>query len=75
MMKFFKLDKSNGVRIYEVAKQLNIPSKEVIEYLDFVGVPVKSASSRIGFIEAEVVTARLNELKNDFAPIYAKAPF
>lgn len=74
-MKFIKFDKSNGIRVYEVAKKLNMPSKEVIEYLDFVGVPVKSASSRIGFIEAEVVTARLNELKNDFVPVYAKAPF
>ena len=74
-MKFIKFDKSNGIRVYEVAKKLNMPSKEVIEYLDFVGVPVKSASSRIGFIEAEVVTARLNELKNDFLPVYAKAPF
>jgi hypothetical protein len=72
-MKFIKL--KDGIRIYEVAKMLEMPSKQVIEYLDFVGVPVKSASSRINFFEAEVVMARLNELKNDFAPIYAKAPF
>lgn len=74
-MKFIKLNKKDGIRVYEVAKSLAMPSKEVIEYLDFVGVPVKSASSRISFIEAEVVTARLNELKNDFVPVYAKAPF
>lgn len=74
-MKFVKLNKKEGVRVYEVAKSLDLPSKEVLDYLDFVGVPVKSASSRIGFVEAEVVTARLNEIKNDFAPIYAKAPF
>lgn len=74
-MKFIKLNKNDGLRVYEVAKTIGIPSKEVIEYLDFVGVPVKSASSRIGFIEAEVITARLNELKNDFVPVYAKAPF
>lgn len=75
MMKFLKLSKGEGVRVYEVAKSLDLPSKEVIEYLDFVGVPVKSASSRISFIEAEVITARLTELKNDFVPVYAKAPF
>ena len=74
-MKFIKLNKKDGVRVYEVAKSLGMASKEVIEYLDFVGVPVKSASSRIGFVEAEVVTARLNEIRNDFAPVYAKAPF
>lgn len=75
MMKFFKLSKGDGVRVYDVAKSLGLPSRNVIEYLDFVGVPVKSASSRISFIEAEVVSARLNDLKNDFAPVYAKAPF
>ena len=74
-MKFLKFEKKDGIRVYEVAKSLGVPSKEVIEYLDFVGVPVKSASSRIGKIEAEVVTARLSVLSNDFAPIYAKAPF
>ena len=74
-MKFIKLSKKEGLRVYEVAKSLDMPSKQVLEYLDFVGVPVKSASSRIGFVEAEVVTARLNEIRNDFAPVYAKAPF
>lgn len=74
-MKFLKLSKSEGISVYSIAKSIGINSKEVIEYLDFVGVPVKSASTKINFIEAEVVTARLNELKNDFTPIYAKAPF
>ena len=74
-MKFIKLDKKDGVRVYEVAKSLGIPSKEVMEYLDFVGVPVKSAATRIGTIEAEVVTARLTVLSKEFAPVYAKAPF
>ena len=74
-MKFIKLNKKDGVRVYEVAKALNMPSKEVLEYLDFVGVPVKSAASRINILEAEVVSARLSKIKNDFAPVYAKAPF
>lgn len=74
-MKFIKLNKKEGVRVYEVAKSLGIPSKEVMEYLDFVGVPVKSAATRIGTIEAEVVTARLSVLSKEFAPVYAKAPF
>ena len=74
-MLFHKLNKKDGIRVYEVAKLISMPSKEVLEYLDFVGVPVKSASSRISFIEAEVVSARLNALRNDFAPVYAKAPF
>lgn len=74
-MKFIKLNKKEGVRVYEVAKSLGIPSKEVMEYLDFVGVPVKSAATRIGTIEAEVVTARLTVLSKEFAPVYAKAPF
>jgi hypothetical protein len=74
-MLFHKLNKKDGIRVHEVAKIIGMPSKQVIEYLDFVGLPVKSASSRISFIEAEVVTARLNELKNDFVPVYAKAPF
>jgi hypothetical protein len=75
MKLFHKLNKKDGIRVHEVAKIIGMPSKQVIEYLDFVGLPVKSASSRISFIEAEVVTARLNELKNDFVPVYAKAPF
>ena len=74
-MKFIKLNKKDGVRVYEVAKSLGIPSKEVMEYLDFVGVPVKSAATRIGTIEAEVVTARLSVLSKEFAPVYAKEPF
>lgn len=74
-MKLIKFNKQDGVRVYEVAKSLGVPSKEVLDYLDFVGVTVRSASSRIGKIEAEVVKARLSEIKNDFAPIYAKAPF
>jgi|LakMenEpi03Aug12_release.lakeMendotaPanAssembly.Ray.scaffolds.fasta_scaffold279239_4 hypothetical protein len=72
-MKLFK--SKDGITIREVSKLVSIPSKEIIDYLDFVGVPAKSANSRISFIEAEVVTARLNDLKGDFAPIYAKAPF
>lgn len=74
-MKFIKLNKKDGVRVYEVAKSLGIPSRDVMEYLDFVGVPVKSAASRINILEAEVVSARLSKIKNDFAPVYAKAPF
>lgn len=72
-MKFLKV--KEGVRVYEVAKSIDLPSRDVLDYLDFVGVPVRSASSRIGLIEADVVKARLNELKKDFAPIYVKAPF
>jgi hypothetical protein len=63
------------IRINEIAKMLDLPSKNVIDYLDFIGVPVKSESSRINFFEAEVVMARLNELKKEFVPFYAKAPF
>jgi predicted transcriptional regulator len=74
-MKFLKLKKREGVRVYEIAKSLGIPSSDVIEYLDFIGVRVKSASSLIGFIEAEVVMSRLGELKDDFVPIYAKPVF
>ena len=74
-MKLIKFNKQDGIRVYEIAKSLGVPSRDVIDYLDFVGIPVRSASSRIGKIEAEVVYTRLSDLSKEFAPFYAKAPF
>jgi translation initiation factor IF-2 len=52
-------------RVHEVAKQLGLTSKEVLEHLEKIGEPVKSHSSTIDEALAERVVA---ELGNGAAP-------
>jgi len=63
------------MRVYEIAKELNIPSKDVRMYLDYIGQPVKSASSSVENVFAEVVINRINESFKDFVPYWATPPF
>jgi len=62
-------------RIYEIAKIVNLDSKDVRNYCELVGLPSKSASNSVSYLEGLTVIARLKELKKDFAPIYVKSPF
>lgn len=63
------------MRVYEIARELNIPSKEVKMYLEYIGQPVKSASSSVENVFAEVVISRINESFKDFVPYWYTPPF
>jgi hypothetical protein len=63
------------MRVYEIAKQLEIPSKDVKMYLEYIGQPVKSASSSVENVFGEVVIERINESFKDFVPYWATPPF
>jgi hypothetical protein len=63
------------MRVYEIAKQLDIPSKDVKMYLEYIGQPVKSASSSVENVFGEVVIERINESFKDFVPYWATPPF
>lgn len=63
------------MRVYEIAKQLDIPSKDVKMYLEYIGQPAKSASSSVEDVFAEVVINRINESFKDFVPYWATPPF
>lgn len=63
------------MRVYEIAKELNIPSKDVKMYLEYIGQPVKSASSSVENVFGEVVIDRINESFKDFVPYWATPPF
>ena len=63
------------MRVYEIARELNIPSKEVKMYLEYIGQPVKSASSSVEDLFGEIVVNRINESFKDFVPYWATPPF
>jgi hypothetical protein len=63
------------MRVYEIAKELSIPSKEVKMYLEYIGQPAKSASSSVEDVFAEVVIHRINETFKDFVPYWVTPPF
>lgn len=63
------------MRVYEIAKQLDIPSKDVRMYLEYIGQPAKSASSSVEDVFGEVVVNRINESFKDFVPYWATPPF
>ena len=63
------------MRVYEIAKQLEIPSKEVKMYLEYIGQPVKSASSSVEPMFGEIVVRRIIESFNDFVPYWSTPPF
>jgi hypothetical protein len=63
------------MRVYEIAKQLDIPSKDVKMYLEYIGQPVKSASSSVEDVFGQVVVNRINESFKDFVPYWATPPF
>jgi hypothetical protein len=63
------------MRVYEIAKQLDIPSKDVKMYLEYIGQPVKSASSSVEPMFGEIVVRRINESFKDFVPYWVHPPF
>jgi hypothetical protein len=63
------------MRVYEIAKEVRIPSKDVRMYLEYIGQPVKSASSSVEDVFAEVVISRINESFKDFVPCWSFPPF
>ena len=60
---------------FEIAKQLEIPSKEVKMYLEYIGQPVKSASSSVEPMFGEIVVRRIRESFKDFVPYWSTPPF
>ena len=44
-------------------------------YLEYIGQPVKSASSSVEDVFAEVVIHRINETFKDFVPYWVTPPF
>ena len=55
---------TDTVRVYDLAKELNLPNKEVIELLDTkLGVKVKSHSSVISASQAKKLTEIIKEPK------------
>ena len=67
--------KGKKMRVYEIAKQLDIPSKDVKMYLEYIGQPVKSASSSVEPMFGEIVVRRINESFKDFVPYWVHPPF
>jgi hypothetical protein len=63
------------MRVYEIAKQLEIPSKDVKMYLEYIGQPVKSASSSVEPMFAEIVIKRINKTYEEFVPCWSFPPF
>jgi len=63
------------MRVYEIAKQLDIPSKDVRMYLEYIGQPVKSASSSVEPMFAEIVIKRINKTYEEFVPCWSFPPF
>ena len=63
------------MRVYEIARELEIPSKEVRMYLDYIGQPTKSASSNVEQMFGEIVVSRIRESYNDFVPYWSTPPF
>lgn len=55
---------SKKVRIYDLAKQLKITSKEMLSYLDDIGVEYKSHSSTVELETAEMVKQLVEESWN-----------
>jgi hypothetical protein len=63
------------MRVYEIAKELSIPSKEVRMYLEYIGQPVKSASSSVEPMFAEIIIKRINKTYEEFVPCWSFPPF
>jgi hypothetical protein len=63
------------MRVYEIAKELNIPSKDVKMYLEYIGQPVKSASSSVEDVFGEIVIKRINKTYEEFVPCWSFPPF
>lgn len=64
------------MRVYEIARIAGVSSRDVRDYLAFLGQPVKTASAKVkGEIFVSTLITRLQETKNDFAKVYLEPPF
>lgn len=64
------------MRVYEIAKLAGVSSRDVKDYLSFIGQPVRTASAKVnGEVFISTLVARLEATKDDFVKIYAKPPF
>lgn len=50
-------------RLYEIAKEMGRPSKEVVEYAQQLGIAVKSHSSSVEEADVKRIVAKLSESK------------
>lgn len=64
------------MRVYEVAKEAGVTSQDVRDYLELIGMPVKTASASLkDEVMVSALIARLVATRDDFARPYLKAPF
>lgn len=64
------------MRVYEIAKIVGVPSKDVRMYLEYIGQPVKSSSSKVEDMFGEIVANRMKATYTEqFAPYWATPPF
>jgi len=63
------------MRVYEIARELDIPSKDVKMYLEYIGQPVKSASSSVEDMFGEIVVSRIRKSFDVFVPYWSTPPF
>ncbi len=62
------------IRIYEIAKELNLPSKEIIKEAVELGVKVKAHSSTVTDEEYEIIKESLKETKEKTEPVQTESP-
>lgn len=64
------------MRVYEIARAAGVSSRDVKDYLSFIGQPVKTASAKLkDDVMVSAIIARLEATKNDFNRAYVKPPF
>ena len=64
------------MRVFQIAKLAGVSSRDVLDYLDFVGVYAKHPATKVtGDVFIETVISRLIATKDDFAKVYSQAPF
>ena len=64
------------MRVHEIAKRVGVTSRDVRDYLEMLGQPVKTASANVkdDFFVATLIS-RLEATKDDFARVYVEPPF
>jgi hypothetical protein len=64
------------MRVYEIGIAADLPSRDVKDYLQMLGQPVKTVSANIKDpIFAQAIIARLIATRDDFARSYLQPPF
>jgi hypothetical protein len=64
------------MRVYQIAKEAGVTSRDVRDYLEMIGMPVKTASANLkDEIMVSALITRLVATRDDFARAYVKPPF